>query len=98
MSVCKCFQPLSDVSHLFFFLSKLSNKNTCLPSRLLQRLYILAWAKTVALAGLHTGMGKNSRPGGLKNMVSSSRDDRSKDGMITVRSWFLSKAMFLPSF
>ena len=33
MSVCKCFQPLSDVSHLFFFLSKLSNKNTCLPSR-----------------------------------------------------------------
>ena len=54
MSVCKCFQPLSDVSHLFFFLSKLSNKNTCLPSRLLQRLYILAWAKTVALAGLKT--------------------------------------------
>ena len=45
---------MSDVSHLFFFLSKLSNKNTCLPSRLLQRLYILAWAKTVALAGLKT--------------------------------------------
>ena len=42
--------------------------------------------------------GKNNRPGGLKNMVSSSRDDRSKDGMITVRSWFLSEAMFLPSF
>ena len=57
MPVCKCFQHLPDVRHSFFLITKFIDKICASHLSLLQRHYILSWAKTIGSSSLKTAYG-----------------------------------------